>query len=78
MNIKARFVGFKAWAGARADIDRITSIWRECLDAYGGPYLFGQRACAADAMYAPVCSHFVIYDVVLDEDAAIYSYTLAL
>jgi hypothetical protein len=22
MNIKARFVGFKAWAGARADIDR--------------------------------------------------------
>ena len=26
-------------------------------------YLFGQRACAADAMYAPVCSRFVTYDV---------------
>jgi hypothetical protein len=25
--------------------------------------LFGQRACAADAMYAPVCSRFVTYDV---------------
>ena len=49
MNIKARFAGFKAWAGARADIDRISSIWRECFDAYGGPYLFGQHACAADA-----------------------------
>jgi glutathione S-transferase len=31
MNIKARFPGFKAWAGARADIDRITTIWQECL-----------------------------------------------
>jgi len=76
MNIKARFVGFKAWAGARADIDRITSIWRECFDAYGGPYLFGQRACAADAMYAPVCSRFMTYDVALDEDAAGYSCTM--
>lgn len=77
MNIKARFTGFKAWAGARADIDRISSIWRECLDAYGGPCLFGhQRACAADAMYAPVCSRFVTYDVALDEDAACYSLTM--
>jgi glutathione S-transferase len=76
MNIKVRFSGFKAWAGARADIDRISSIWRECLDAYGGPYLFGQRACAADAMYAPVCSRFVTYDVALDEDAAGYSSTM--
>ena len=76
MNIKARFRNFKAWTGARADIDRITSIWRQCLDAYGGPYLFGQRACAADAMYAPVCSRFATYDVALDEDAAGYSCTM--
>ena len=38
-----------------ADIDRIATVWQECLDAYGGPYLFGERACTADAMYAPVC-----------------------
>jgi glutathione S-transferase len=76
MNIKARFPGFKAWVGARADINRISSIWRECLDAYGGPYLFGQRACAADAMYAPVCSRFVTYEIALDEDAAGYSLTM--
>src|SRR5579871_135089 len=55
MNLKAHFPGFKSWAGARADIDRITTIWRECLDRYGGPYLFGDSPCAADAMYAPVC-----------------------
>src|SRR5689334_25398694 len=56
MNIKARFAGFKAWAGARADIDRISSIWRECLDAYGGPYLFGQigRASWRERVYISV------------------------
>jgi glutathione S-transferase len=76
MNIKARFTGFKAWAGARADIDRIATIWQECLDAYGGPYLFGERACAADAMYAPVCSRFVTYDVTLSPSAMDYCRTM--
>jgi glutathione S-transferase len=66
MNIKARFPGFKSWAGARGDIDRITAIWRECLSEYKGPYLFGQTPCAADAMYAPVCSRFQTYDVSID------------
>jgi hypothetical protein len=33
MNLKARHPGFKVWAGAQADIDRIISIWRECLAA---------------------------------------------
>ena len=41
MNLKARYPGFKVWAGAQADIDRIVTIWRECLAAYSGPYLFG-------------------------------------
>src|SRR5260370_2312346 len=76
MNIKARFPGFKAWAGARADIDRIITIWQECLDAYGGPYLFGERACAADAMYAPVRSRFVTYDVPLSHTATDYCRTM--
>ena len=76
MNIKTRFPGFKAWAGARADIDRNVTIWQECLDAYGGPYLFGERACAADAMYAPVCSRFVTYDVTLGAGAADYCRTI--
>lgn len=66
MNIKAHFPGFKSWAGARGDIERITTIWLECLGQYGGPYLFGKAPCAADAMYAPVCSRFTTYDVQLD------------
>ena len=37
MNLKAHYPGFKVWAGAQADIDRIVAIWRECLAASGGP-----------------------------------------
>jgi glutathione S-transferase len=66
MNLKAHYPGFKIWAGAQADIDRVTEIWRDCLDTYGGPYLFGDRLTMADAMYAPVCLRFLTYDVPLD------------
>ena len=53
MNLKAHYPGFKVWAGAQADIDRVVSIWRECFAAFKGPYLFGKEPCMADAMYAP-------------------------
>ena len=71
MNLKARYPGFKIWAGAQADIDRITAIWRECLATYAGPYLFG-RLSMADAMYAPVCARFLTYDVKLDLQCSEY------
>ena len=64
MNLKGHFPGFKIWSRAQADIDRITAIWRECLTTSGGPYLFGERTMA-DAMYAPVATRFVTYDVKL-------------
>jgi glutathione S-transferase len=76
MNIKAHFPGFKSWAGARGDIERITTIWRDCLTAHGGPYLFGSKPGAADAMYAPVCSRFTTYDVAVDPTAATYCKTI--
>jgi glutathione S-transferase len=71
MNLKARRVGFKVWSGAQADIDRITTIWRECFAAYRGPYLFGTLTMA-DAMYAPVVTRFLTYDVELDSECAAY------
>jgi glutathione S-transferase len=71
MNLKAHHRGFKVWAGAQADIDRITTIWRECFAVYHGPYLFGQLTMA-DAMYAPVVTRFLTYDVKLDADCAGY------
>ena len=71
MNLKARHPGFKVWAGAQADINRIITIWRECFGAYRGPYLFGNLTMA-DAMYAPVVTRFLTYDVKLDADCAGY------
>jgi glutathione S-transferase len=71
MNLKAHYPGFKIWAGARPDIERVVAIWRECLSTYGGPYLFG-RLSMADAMYAPVCTRFLTYDVKLDEVSDAY------
>lgn len=76
MNLKGRYPGFKVWAGAQADIDRITTIWRECLSAYGGPYLFGAHPTLADAMYAPVATRFQTYDVKLDRACQDYCETI--
>ena len=53
VNLKGHFPGFKIWSRAQADIDRVCTIWRECLAETGGPFLFGERSMA-DAMYAPV------------------------
>lgn len=75
MNLKAHHPGFKVWAGAQADIERVAAIWRECLAAHSGPYLFG-RLSMADAMYAPVCTRFLTYDVKLDAACAAYCRTI--
>ena len=72
MNIKSHFPGFKIWSRAQTDIDRVTAIWRECLKSYGGPFLFGTQPCIADAMYAPVVTRFLSYDVSLDRECAAY------
>jgi glutathione S-transferase len=71
MNLKARHPGFKVWAGAQSDIDRICAIWRDRLAASGGPFLFGEPTIA-DAMYAPVCTRFITYEVALDAACAAY------
>jgi glutathione S-transferase len=72
MNIRAEFSNFKIWSKAQADIERILVIWRECLSAYGGPFLFGEVSMA-DAMYAPVVSRFRTYGVNLDGRAKAYA-----
>ena len=71
MNIKARFPDVKVWSRAEADIKRITTIWKQCLATYGGPFLFGERSMA-DAMYAPVATRFLTYDVKLDSVCSAY------
>ncbi len=76
MNLKAHYPGFKVWTGAQPDIDRIAVIWRERLSESKGPYLFGKTPCTADAMFAPVCTRFLTYDVKLDAPCAAYCKTI--
>jgi glutathione S-transferase len=76
MNIKGHFPGFKLWSRAQSDIDRIEAIWTECLSTYGGPYLFGARPCIADAMFAPVVTRFITYEVALDPVCVAYCDTV--
>ena len=76
MNLKAHLPGHKIWGGAQPDIDRIVEIWTECIATYGGPYLFGSRRGAADAMYAPVVTRFLTYDVKLNRACIEYARTI--
>ena len=72
VNLKGHFPGFKIWTRAQADIDRVCTIWRECLAKSGGPFLFGERTMA-DAMYAPVVTRFMTYDVKLEPGLKTYA-----
>jgi len=43
-----------------AELRRIEELWRDQLEASGGPFLFG-RFSAADAFFAPVCARIRTY-----------------
>lgn len=72
MNIKRRYTDFKVWSGVQCDIDRVTAVWADCLAAYEGPWLFGRRPTAADAMFAPECTRFRTYAVSVRAEAQHY------
>jgi glutathione S-transferase len=64
MNLRATGRKVDLPASVLADIDRIEHLWADCRARFGedGPWLFGQWSIA-DAMYAPVATRFVTYDV---------------
>ncbi len=72
VNLHAFRPNFPIWSGVRADIARVTEIWRDCLAEHGGPFLFGATMTVADAMFAPVCTRFTTYDVDLDPISEAY------
>lgn len=54
MNVGVR-VRLAPMSGAlKADLDRLTELWGEGLNHFGGPYLAGDAFSAADAFFAPV------------------------
>ncbi len=72
MNLRLFRPDFTLWSAVRADISRITDVWKECLEASKGPWLYGARPTIADAMYAPVATRFRTYDVKLDRVSETY------
>lgn len=72
MNIRGSKPGGGATPDALKDIARIDDIWRDCLAASGGPFLFG-KFTIADAMYAPVVMRFNSYRPALSDEAAAYA-----
>jgi len=77
MNIRTSYPGRGMTPAVRADIERITSLWRDCRKRFSGSaakdegFLFGTFG-AADAMYAPVVTRFRTYDVKLESDSLAY------
>jgi glutathione S-transferase len=77
MNIRASYPGKGMTPAVRADIERITGLWRDCRKRFAGAFqkddgfLFGNFS-AADAMYAPVATRFRTYGVKLDTDSEAY------
>ncbi|MCP1471406.1 glutathione S-transferase [Sphingobium sp. OAS761] len=76
MNLKVRHTKFPIFSGAKPDIERIETIWTECLDSYGGPWLFGDHPTVADAMFAPVAERFLTYAVPVSPACAGYCKTI--
>ena len=74
MNIRAHIPVSKILPSVQADISRITTIWRECREAFGtgGDFLFGAFTIA-DAMYAPVVTRFITYGIELDSVCRTYA-----
>ncbi|MDP6704748.1 MAG: glutathione S-transferase [Alphaproteobacteria bacterium] len=73
LEVTARRPGTTYSADAAADIARIVECWEAVLARHrgGGGFLFGAFS-AADAMFAPVVSRFITYDVPLGNAAAGY------
>lgn len=76
MNIEASLpeAGALLWrdnAGVRADVARLVIMWQQCLQASGGPLLFGAFS-VADAYFAPICTRLLTYALPLPEDLAAY------
>jgi glutathione S-transferase len=74
MNCRAHLPGQELTPEVQTDIDRITTLWRECRQTYGerGEFLFG-RFTIADAMYAPVVLRFRTYDIEFDPVGQAYA-----
>ncbi|WP_437332657.1 glutathione S-transferase family protein [Sorangium sp. So ce394] len=77
MDVARRYPRRAISDGAARDIARVLEIFRDCRSRFGqgGPFLFGAFSIA-DAMFAPVVTRLLSYDVEIDEVARAYAGTI--
>ena len=61
--------------GATRDLQRIDAMWREALEASGGPFLFGGFSIA-DAFFAPVCTRIRTFALPVSAAAGDYGHRI--
>ncbi|RED15334.1 glutathione S-transferase family protein [Parasphingopyxis lamellibrachiae] len=73
MNVRKTFPPQPISADVSGELGRILETWAQARARYGGedPFLFGSF-CAADIMFAPVCTRLVTYSIKLPPFAQAY------
>ena len=73
MNVRRSYPGYAPTEDSGRDTARIEALWADARGRFGqgGPFLFGEFT-AADAMYAPIVTRFVTYDVKVSDESRAY------
>jgi glutathione S-transferase len=72
MNMRRVSSGVERSPELDVDLRRVQELWREALERWDGPYLFGAFSLA-DCFFAPVVSRFRTYGVELEGAAEAYA-----
>lgn len=75
MNMRRERAKIAVSAGLAKDVARVETLWAGCLEASGGPFLFGGFTIA-DAMYAPVVNRLDVYGLDVSPTTQTYMDTI--
>lgn len=75
MNMRRQRSSIDVTPDIAKDVSRVEAIWSTCLQASGGPFLFGSFSLA-DAMFAPVVNRLDAYDLPISNDTRAYMATI--
>ncbi len=76
MNVRGHSPGQGMNPDVQTDINRITAIWRDCLNRFGdgdNGFLFGSSLSIPDIFFAPVVTRFYTYGVDLEPVVKAYA-----
>ena len=76
MNVRGHSPGRGMDVEVQTDINRITAIWRDCLNRFGDPdkgFLFGGHLSIPDIFFAPMVTRFRTYGVDLEPVVKAYA-----